>query len=361
MQYFSQYASATPLSSNNQKFFTDDGKTVRTARSFYRLRVGGTHHFSFLFMNAVASTFDDGRESRANTICDEWRILSLKAGICKERFTVGPMHPVTREGKTGWQMAPGAFVETDPVLLTAEAGDLLCLEISFCGTRIPYLHEELSTDFRLENGVWEESLYLPHPVMIGVDAPFTEKLLFWGDSITEGIGTAKDAYAGYAHVFSAMLPEEVSVWNIALGYGRGADAASGGFWYYEALSCGGTAFVCFGVNDILKGYSAAEIKKNLTFLVEELKNNGQTVVLQTVPPFTYTEEQRAVWYAVNAYIKGTLAARADMVFDNAPVLGLGEGMAHAPRYGDHPNEEGCRLWAEALWAACREAGLPFCK
>ena len=357
MEYFKHYASATALSSNNQKFFTDDGKTVRTARSFYRLRTSGEHRYSFLFVNAVVSTFADGAESRANTVCDTWEILSLRAAVCKQKFTPGAFSTVTKQGNPAWQMAPGAVVSTDPLSLRAEAGDMLCLEISFQGRMIPYLHETLSTAFRLENGAWEESIYLPRPVMVGVDAPFAQRILFWGDSITEGLGTAKDAYAGYAQDFAALLPEKISVWNIGLGHGRGADAASGGFWYFEALSHGGTAFVCFGVNDILHGYTAAAIRQNLTCLVEELKKNGQTVILQTVPPFTYTEEQRAVWYEVNAYIKGTLAARADMVFDNAPVLSLGEGKPHEPRYGDHPNEEGCRLWAEALFAACKAAKL----
>ena len=81
-----------------------------------------------------------------------------------------------------------------------------------------------------------------------------------------------------------------------------------------------------------------------------IKAAGKTLILQAVPPFEYGKEKLPLWERVNNYVKETLAPKADLFFDPAPVL-TADGKT--PLYGGHPNETGCALWAEALYQAMR--------
>lgn len=80
-----------------------------------------------------------------------------------------------------------------------------------------------------------------------------------------------------------------------------------------------------------------------------LKSNNITVILQTVPPFDYTGERIDKWKNINRYIKNDLSKIADLVFDNVPILSDGNPNLQNSKYGGHPNEEGCKLWAQALY------------
>ena len=345
MAYFDTYFSATLAPTNNQKYYVANKEEVQASRTFMRLEAEGTHLYSFLYANQVASTFNHGEESYANRICAEWKILSLKASICKEKFTPGSFVPVTFEGNTEKTVHPGEIFSTDPISLTAKKGDVLCLETVYMGEEIPYLHETVLHSTRLTDGEWAPSIYTPRPVCIGCDRPVRNRVVFWGDSITEGLGTPVESYAGYAAVASRLLGEENAYWNVGLGYGRGADAASGGLWLWEA-SRGDFVFLCFGVNDILQGHTADEIKRNLTTAVKRLKAAGCRVCIQTVPPFDFTGEHYATWQSVNAYIAEELVPQTDFFFDNRSILCDKDGY-HA-KYGGHPNEEGCAAWGEGL-------------
>ena len=350
MTYFDTYFSNTLAPSNNQKFFRASAQTPETARSYYKLTAGGKYRYSFLFANSVASTFSDGAESFANYVCKEWEILGLKVCICKENFTPSAFSPVTFDGNAKKTVRSGEIFSTDPILLEANAGDTLCLEICYAGEEIPYIHETLIRGEKLTENGFEESLFLPRPIMIGCDRPVKQKIVFLGDSITEGIGTPHESYAGYAAVAAKRYGNEYAFWNIGLGYGRAADAASGGLWFYEAKQ-GDLVFICFGVNDVLQGYTEGEIKKNLTLLVRRLKASGCRVCLQTVPPFDMTGEKRTVWENVNAYLRETLSQEADFFFDNAPILCGEAPNDNVAIHGGHPDENGCRLWGDALAAA----------
>ncbi len=345
MSYFDTYFSNTLAPSNNQKFFASEG--TETARSYFTLTVGGEYNYSFLFSNSIASTFDDGSESFANYICQEWEILGLKASICKEDFTPREFFPVTFGKKESKTVRPGEIFYTDPLRLSAKAGEKLCLEIVYRGNEIPYIHETLLYGEKLSADGFRENIFIPRPIMIGCDRPKKERIVFLGDSITEGIGTPLESYAGYAAVAARIYGEKYAVWNIALGFGRAADAATGGLWHYEAKQAD-TVFLCFGVNDILRGYTAAEIKKNLSRIVERLKAEGCRVCIQTVPPFDLEEEKREIWNEVNRYIRGELKEKTDFFFDNAPILCGKEPHDHIAIYGGHPNEKGCKAWGTAL-------------
>ena len=106
-------------------------------------------------------------------------------------------------------------------------------------------------------------------------------------------------------------------------------------------------FVCFGVNDILFGRSAEEVKRDLLTITGTLRAAGKEVVLQTVPPFDWADEKREIWKAVNGDILENPRKYADHVFDDRPFIGAGEDFSRSP-YGAHPNGEGCARWGNAL-------------
>lgn len=345
MSYFSTYFSNSLAPSNCQKFFRAEG--VETARSYFKITAGGEYNYSFLFANSIASTFNDGSESFANYVCADWEIISLKVAICKESFAGLQFSTVTFDGKESKAVHAGEIFHTDPVCLHANAGERICLEIVYHGEEIPYIHETLLYGEKLGKDGFEECIYIPRPIMIGCDRAVKEKIVFIGDSITEGIGTPLESYAGYAAVAADIYGTDYAFWNIGLGYGRGADAATGGLWHYEAKQ-GDFVFICFGVNDILRGFTAYEIKKNLSTVVERLQKEGCRVCIQTVPPFDMEGEKREIWNEVNRFIKEELSQKADFFFDNRPILCDKAPNDNRAVYGGHPDTEGCRKWGDAL-------------
>ena len=92
---------------------------------------------------------------------------------------------------------------------------------------------------------------------------------------------------------------------------------------------------------------------DLTRVVELLTEAGCRIILQTVPPFGYPPEKRAEWERLNEAIKAELSERVALVFDCVPLLSESKDEPHIPKYGGHPNAEGCEIWASALYEAVK--------
>ncbi|MCQ2385810.1 MAG: SGNH/GDSL hydrolase family protein, partial [Clostridia bacterium] len=293
------------------------------------------------------STFADGSTCHAGYVPPAWEIISLKAAVCHNGLTPLSFTPVFFDGKPFRVVNPGEMFATDPILLSFRKGDTLCLEMEFRGKEYPVLHELVTTSLLKTPNGWEASYKMPRPSMIGCDRPVKEKIVFWGDSITQSLGTEQDSYSGYVMACAAHFPEEYAVWNIGLGYGRGMDAALGGVWAFKA-SQGDLVSVCFGVNDIFRVGDFETIADGLTKTVERLHRAGCRVLLQNVPPFSFEGEQKQLWYTLRRFIAETLRYKADFYFDPAPYIGYAGGEEHMSKYGPHPNAEGCKLWGDAL-------------
>lgn len=365
-EYFEKYSSNTYAGSGNQLYFTMNDGEIRTGRVLYKISSSGEYNYSMLFSNIIDSTYGDGSISHKNLLCDNWQIHSAKVGKCKKiesckevpemsvadggedaDIVVSDMKTVTFDGRVSKEVIGGEFFSSDPIKMSFKKGEYLCLELTFTGKMIPYHEESLLPVFVKENDAWKYSRQMPLPSMIGCDRDVREKVAFLGDSITQGVGTRLNSYLHWNAVLSRKIGEEYAFWNLGIGYGRANDAASDGVWLYKAKQ-NHTVFVCYGVNDILQGRSCDEIKSDLTRIVDILKNAGKRVVLQTVPPFNYTNDDIKKWKDINSYIKTVLKDKVDFVFDNVPVL---EGaVSGAAKFGGHPNEEGCAIWAEALYS-----------
>ncbi len=364
---FEKYSSNTYAASGNQHFFNMNEGDVRVGRVLYKIAVGGEYDYSLLFSNIIDSTYSDGTISHKNLICDSWKIHSARVGkswiIATDKnveemdfdrdVTASDFCDLTFDGKKEKTVMPGEFFSSDPIKLGFDKNEYLCLEITFSGKMIPYHEESLLPVFVKEGGEWKYSRQMPLASMIGCDRKVKGRIAYLGDSITQGIGAKCNSYLHWNALLSEKLGAEYSYWNLGIGYGRANDAATDGAWLYKAKQ-NDIVFVCFGVNDIIQGFSEEQIKKDLETIIDILKKNGKKVILQTVPPFEFQEKDIEKWQRINDYIKTVLKDKVDLIFDNNPCL-CPDGIY--PIYGGHPNEEGCAIWAEELYKAVK----PFIK
>lgn len=345
MEFFEKYVSNCTAGTGNQSFFVteDRGKTY-TARAFFKPTVTGKHEYAFLFSNVIDSTYSDGSHSRCGKIPDEWLIDSARVCVC-DPFDAENFVPLTFGGKARKTVSPGEFFVTDGVVLSPRAGQYICVELSFCGNEIPFHPETLVPVFVKNGNAFEESKNMPLPAMIGCDLDVRKRIAFWGDSITQGIGTVPDSYTHYAAVVSDILGDEYAYWDIGIGFGRASDAASDGSWAFKAKQ-NDVVTVCFGVNDIFK--TGTSPKYEIEKAVKLLKESGAKVIVQTVPPFDYDEYHKKIWEETNDYVKNVLAPVANGFLDVTEFLSVSEEHKEKARFGGHPNAEGSAIWGKRL-------------
>lgn len=364
--YFDNYVSNTYAGSGNQYFFTMPKHEVSCGRLFYQITEGGSYRYSVLFSNTIDSTYENGGISRKNMVCAPWKIHSAKIGRCKSipckkelcdivmgtDIIVSDLINLRFDGNLTKEVSSGELFASDPVEYTFQKGEYLCLELTFSGTQIPYHEETLLPVYIKKENSWQYAKQMPFASMIGCDRAVSEKIGYFGDSITQGIGTKENSYSHWNALLSEKLGNQYSYWNLGLGYGRASDAASDGIWMKKAMQ-NDIVFLCFGVNDILQGQSEEQIKADLTCIVNELKQADIKVILQSIPPFDYGETQIGKWKRLNQFIKDKLKNKVDFFFDAALILGDEDAPQNA-KYGGHPNVHGCQIWAEALFHALRE-------
>ena len=337
-EFYGTYASDCTAGCGNQLLTCLEQSVTKTGRCWFRLSHGGGN-YALLFSNQIDSTYDDGSISRVNDVGGDWTIENLRVGLCPgwgeepERW-----YAVTFDGCEKRQVSGKEPFVTDPIPLDAKAGAYLCYEMTVTGSCYPY-HEEAVLHIRPDKQI-------PLPLMIGCDRKISERIGFLGDSITQGCGTQEDSYTHWVAKIAEKLPENISVWNLGIGYARASDAATDGGWLARARKCD-TVHVCFGVNDVLRSRRAEAILEDLRTILTGLKAAGCRVILLTLPPFDLEGEQKRQWQTVNAVIRQTLWKEADGLFDIAAVLGQSAPNENLCIYGGHPNAEGCRMVAEA--------------
>lgn len=355
MDFFREFSSNSIAGSGNQLFFTSDPMISHTGRIFYRITQGGNFRYSLLFSNTMDSTFADGSISRAGIPCPAWHILSARAAACKSPdpniLQDVDFRILTFGGREEKQVASGEIFHCDAFPMDFASGDYLCLELTFRGAQIPYHEETLLPVYRKTENGWSACKHMPFPGRIGCDRPVKGRIAFLGDSITQGIGTEPNSYAHWNALIAHKLPD-FACWNLGLGYGRASDMALDSSWMCKAKQ-NDFAVVCFGVNDILQGRSAAQLTADLETIVSGLQGAGVKVLLQTVPPFDYSAQHKNIWETVNQYIREVLARQGSLVFDVVPVLGC-QGASHMAKYGGHPDAAGCKVWAKALLPYMKE-------
>ena len=357
MKWFETYSSNTLGAGGNQLIFGTDGKEM-TGRIYYKIFAGGTYNYSLLFSNIMDSTYKYGEESCCNKICDEWELLEAKVGICKETDAekageVENFIPLNFSGQKEKHVMPGEFFFSDPIKLSAEKGDFLCFEVRYKGDTIPYHWESILPVFTLQDGKFVPDKRVPFPGMVACDRKVKKKIGYLGDSITQGVGTPPNAYTHWNALISDAIGEEYSYWNLGIGYGKGQDAASDGAWLFKAKQMDAVV-VAYGSNDVGRGRSVEGMKTDFDTIVQKLQDAGVKVFLISVPPFDWQEDYLVRWNAINEYLVNELSQKADGFFHIAPLLVDYTQWEGKSKYGKHPDEEGCRIWAEAMLPLFRE-------
>lgn len=330
--YFKSYVSNTLASTQNQVCFESDG-TRQKGRVYLKAFSGGLYEYSFLFSDTINSTYAGGEISVANTTCGNWTIHSVKV-IVPSKDAV----QLTFNKKQEKLVSAGETFVSDPVMLELDSGAEFIVEMEFSGTKMPYFEEAIVPIYRLKNDEWVLDKKVPLPAMIGAARKVEKRVGFLGDSITEGIGTACGSYNHWNAKIAEFVGDKYSYWNIGIGFGRAADAASNGTWLAKAKEMD-VVTICLGVNDMGR-YSEAEIKCNIETVVRILQDNKVRTILFTVPPFDYEGERIQKWKNINSYITNELSKITE-VYDVVPVWGDKAPNDQRAIYGGHPNAEGC--------------------
>lgn len=369
MEYFEKYVSNTIGASVNNQIFSTEGK-VRTGRIFYKITTGGTYNYSLLFSNILDSTFYMGDVGHKNLICDSWTIYSARVGVCKHigqdkvimamsmadadenipaDIIVSDLRDLTFGGKKEKQVMPGEFFTTDPIELSYEKDDFMCVEMTYSGPVIPCHPNTILPVYNKTEEGWVYDTMMPVPGMVGCDKKVKKRIGYFGDSITQGSGTVFNKYEHWTALLTEKLGDDFAGWNLGVGFGRANDAATDSAWMFKAKQSD-IVLLCMGINDIGRGFSPEETKKDLTTIMNCLKKEGIKVVLQSMPPYTgLAPESIEKWKDINAYIEKELAPQADFYFDIAPHLYVSADQPSESLYGCHPNGEGCAIWAEVLY------------
>lgn len=354
MEYFKKYVSNTLGEGANQLYILNaDENEVKTGRVYYKIFKGGRMEYSLLYSNIIDSTYADGAISHNNLVCDNWTITELKVGKvadCSMTQATEPesMQQLTFGGNTCKEVAPGEFFNTDPFWFEAEAGEYMCIEISFKGRMIPY-HEEIQKQvFVKENGVWVHNQQLPVPGMVGCVREVPLRVAFLGDSITQGIGATPGSYNHWNALTAEKIGTKYSFWNLGIGYARAHDASAGGSWMFKAKQAD-VVLLCLGANDLLRGLDHKGIALHLKSIIQQLKAAGCKVLLQSIPPLAEEMGELAEkLQKVNEQIRTELAPIVDGYFEQGPYICRSADKPYQYRCQLHPDDAGYQNWADAL-------------
>ena len=175
------------------------------------------------------------------------------------------------------------------------------------------------------------------------------KIVAFGDSLTAGLGLSQSA--SYPALLQQRLEAEGFQYEV-VNAGVSGDTTAGGLRRIDWALEGDVKVVILelGANDILRGQSVEEMKKNLAQIIERIKDRGVVVLLagMEAPTNSGTEYRRAVHEAFE------LLAREHRVVLIPFFL---EGVAGVPSLnqgdGIHPNAEGTRLVTDTVYRFLR--------
>ncbi|AIQ45155.1 GDSL family lipase [Paenibacillus sp. FSL R7-0273] len=371
------YSSATAVSTAANYIMNAAEPFTHTYRTYVRLRENGSLTLKLWHSNSVDSTWDLGQEAKGSEPGGEWEIEAAYIAdgglVPNGTVTPGTQVAVTFNGAGSRQVAPGECFWSDEVQLELPEGHYLAftwtIKTPAPGKSFPYNVEGMLVSgfdapgslagSETAEGFTESDKLLVAPSYIGYKKQVAKKLVFLGDSITQGVRTEKDAYTYWAARIAEGLGTDYGLWNIGSGWGRAYDVAADGPWLNKAKQ-GDEVLMVLGVNDLDIGKRTAdELLGDLAAIVSTIKaaNPAAKVILSTVPPFNFAEERETYWREVNAVIRNNSPAYVDRVFDIAAVLAEPAPQEHRIRpeymsneFDPHPNGHAGKAVAEAFLA-----------
>ncbi|CAM3402391.1 MULTISPECIES: SGNH/GDSL hydrolase family protein [Paenibacillus] len=372
-----RYASLTVVSTATNFIMEQEDGSTRTYRTYMKPRESGQLELRFWHSNSVDSTWDVGSVAKGSMPGGAWRIEAAYAadgGTGRDGQVVpGTSVQITFDGKSGKEVAPGETFWSDPVQLELPDGHDLAftwtITTSSPGKTVPYNTEGLLVSaYEAEGNLANDELgtaFMPAvnrlvmPAFIGFARSVKQRMIFLGDSITQGVRTAKDGYEYWVARIAEGLSPEYSEWNLGSGWARAYDASADGPWLAKAAE-GDIVAIALGVNDIdIGARSSGELLDDLSAIVRRLKQREDgtkaRIILFTVAPFNFTEDREEVWRTVNEVIRTRPPEGVDAVFDIAEILSCPAPEEHRiePKYmsssdDPHPNGLAGAVVAEAF-------------
>ncbi len=293
-------------------------------------------------------------------------------------------------GKSGITLRPGAVAVSDPVALDVpKLGDiavsLYLADSARLVTRHPAAYQ---TNYVRRGNVAGDRTFapdtsiIPWPFLVGVDvsnSAATGVIVTFGNSITDGAGSTRDANRRWPNVLAQRLlssaepPKGVANHGIGgnrvLTFGTGPSALAR--FDRDVLMTPGVTHVVLleGINDIgasvRDGVTADDIIQGYRQLIERAHDRGIVIIGATLTPAAprapYTPELEAKRAAVNAFIRGP--GNFDGVIDfDAATRDPAHPTQFLPAYdsGDHlhPSDAGYKAMGEAIDLALFRARRP---
>jgi acyl-CoA thioesterase I len=175
-------------------------------------------------------------------------------------------------------------------------------------------------------------------------------MVFLGDSLTAGFNV--DAQDAYPALVEQLAQRDQRGWKI-INAGISGDTTAGGVrriaWALKAKPA--VMLIALGANDGLRGLSVADMKKNLSAIITQAKNNGVRVLLAGMQlPKNYGEEYRQAF----AEVYPALAKEHNVPLLPFLLTGVaGDATLNLPD-GIHPNLAGHKIIAQTVYAALKE-------
>jgi hypothetical protein len=359
-----EFTSMTSLSSATNFIGRFDKKTTITFRTYIQPREYGQLQFKFWHSNTVDSTWADGAESKANDQGGRWRIESCFIAdggeqpdgsvveSSEQQLTfAGSTSKDVQQGEQFWSDVVSIYVPNHHYVTFSWALTMEGLEEG-----LPFNTETLlASAFEAAGDLAKQAnadTFVSAgnrqvlPSLLAYERAISKKLVFLGDSITQGVRTEQDNYAFWAAKIAAGLGCDIGVWNIGSGWARAYDLVNESVWLSKAAQ-GDEVVICIGVNDIgTANRSAEQLIGDITSLINQLTSRKPDLViwLCTLPAFNFAGEQERVWRTVNEWIRSGETASVSGIFDIASVLGqaapndqLLQTAFMSPHNDPHPN------------------------
>lgn len=336
------FTSATVLSTATNFIMNKQEPFTHTFRTYIRLRENGMLKLKFWHSNAVDSTWDQGQEAVGSEPGGGWVIETayIADGGTEPSGTIieNTQHALTFDGSVSKDVAAGECFWSDETSIVLPEGHYLAftwtIKTLTGGKSIPFNVEgmlataydapgNLAAQESAEGFTASDNL-LVLPSFIGYKKSVGKRLVFLGDSITQGVRTLKDEYEYWAARIVDGLGTDIGVWNIGSGWARAYDVAVDGPWLNKAKQCD-EVMIVLGVNDIDIGCrSADELLGDLQTIISKIKdaNAEASIILSTVPPFNFQGEREEIWRKVNKEILSNPPIGVSRVFDIASLLSL---------------------------------------
>lgn len=175
------------------------------------------------------------------------------------------------------------------------------------------------------------------------------RIVILGDSLTAGLGLSPEE--SYPSKLQSMLDADGYGFDV-INHGVSGDTSAAGLRRLEWALDGDVRVlvVALGANDGLRGVAPAEMRRNLSGIIQGARARQIPVLLagmEAPPNFgsVYTTEFRAVFQE--------LAHEHDIVFLPFLLNGVAGNPELNQADGMHPNAEGARMIADLLWPVLR--------